>query len=111
MRRWLVGVALAVAACGGGSSAQKAQDLEQFQGGQFAGEELCERAVDNFEKAEQESTSPEARPPLFAQADYKRLHRDRVIRCTRLTQRQAQCIATAASMQYIENCERFAELQ
>ena len=111
MRCWFLGIALAVAACGGGASSQKAQSLEEFQEGQFASEELCERAVANFEKVELESTSPEAKPPLFNQVAYKELHRDRVIRCQRMTQRQATCYANAPSMQYIQNCQRFAELQ
>ena len=112
MRRWLFGVALGLAACGGGGSSQKAQDLEEFQGGQFASEELCEQAVANFEKAEFESTTvPVGQKELANQVEFKQRHRDRVISCQRMTQRQAECFAQAPSMQYIQNCERFAELQ
>ena len=104
---------LILAACGGGAGQrQQAVDLDEHREGQFADPELCERAVDNFEKAVFEDTSiPAQEKGLFRETEKDWVHRDRVIKCTRMTRRQARCIAEAPSMQYIRNCERFAELQ
>jgi len=113
MRRVFVTLALVLtAACGGGASSQKARDLEEFQKDQFANEETCEQAVTNFEKAEFDASNvPAAEKGLFNRVEFDQRHRDRVYRCQKMTQRQAECFAQAPSMQYIQNCERFAELQ
>jgi hypothetical protein len=108
---------MAVAACGAttaGTTAQPpARDLSQFSDKTFAPEGLCESAVTNFEDKQFESTStPVAKKELFDRTRHEVEHRARVQKCTAtLTERQAACVASAESLQYIHNCERFAELQ
>jgi len=87
-------------------------DLSRFSDKDFASEDLCEAAVSNYEKELFLSTStPVWKKGLFNRTEFDRLHRLRVQACTRMTERQAACIAFAPSMQYIRNCERFPELQ
>ena len=69
-------------------------------------------ATSTLEKAEFDASNvPAAEKGLFNRVEFDQRHRDRVYRCQKMTQRQAECFAQAPSMQYIQNCERFAELQ
>ncbi len=107
---------LVIAACGGGTASStipSAENLDRYSSSQLASEELCEHAVANVERHEFLSTTVPVRDKgLFNRADYDRRHRDRVRACqVKLSERQAACMAVAGSMQYVQNCDRFAELQ
>jgi hypothetical protein len=100
-----------LAACGGAQDKTSTPPhLAQYDDDKLASRELCEQAVTrvqyNYEM------SPGNHKALFARAGYDRRHRDLVSTCTtRLTEREAACLATAPSSQYGRNCEHFAELQ
>ena len=109
--------ALALGACAS-TAANKAStppnvpDLSRFSDKEFASEDLCEAAVSNYEKEQFLNTNtPVWQKGLFNRTAYNHQHMLRVQACTRLTERQAACVAFAPSMQYIRNCERFPELQ
>ena len=102
--------ALALGACA--STAANVPDLSRFSDKDFASEDLCEAAVQNYEKEQfLSTTTPVWQKGLFNRTQYDQVHRQRVAACTRMTERQAACIASAPSMQYIRNCKRFPELQ
>ena len=109
--------AVALAACASTAATSAATppntpDLSRFSDKEFASEDLCEAAVQNYEKEQfLSTTTPVRKKGLFNRTAYDQQHRQRVQACTRLTERQAACVAFAPSMQYIRNCERFPELQ
>lgn len=112
-RWWIAGLFALGTACATQHKPGEAQDLNDFQEKQHADVGLCERAVDNYERVEfDSSTTPLGRKGLFDRNSYSFRHRDRVNSCTiKLSRRQARCIADAGSLQYVENCGRFPELQ
>jgi hypothetical protein len=114
MKPMVMVLVLAAAACGGAQQGGGHQpNLQEFSSSELASEQLCEHAVSNFERNEFLSTStPVRRKGLFNRTGFEWRHRDRVRRCqTSLSERQAACIASAPSLQYVRNCESFAELQ
>jgi hypothetical protein len=117
MRNTLILAAAFVMFVGCGGSEPKTpttpQNLDRFASNRLAGEQLCEHAVSNYERNEFLSTTiPASHKELFNRVEYDWRHRDRVRRCQiSLSERQAACIAYAPSMQYVQNCDRFAELQ
>jgi hypothetical protein len=104
---------LSLSACAATTTAATQPDLSQYSDSQFASEQLCEHAISNFERQDfLSTTTPVGEKDLFNRTAFDLRHRGRVSTCTiKLTQRQAACIATAPSAQYIRNCSRFAELQ
>jgi hypothetical protein len=112
MRARTVFLMLFAAACGGGTAA-KNPDVTGYSSSKLASPELCEQAVTNYEKERDLSTDPQdPKEPLFDRATARLEHRRRVDRCTIMfSERQAACVANAPSLQYVQNCERFAELQ
>ena len=105
---------LALSACAATSTTAATQpDLTGYSDSTFASEQLCEHAISNYERQDFfSSTEPVGEKDLFDRTAFDTRHRARVETCTiKLTQRQAACIATAPSVQYVRNCGRFAELQ
>jgi hypothetical protein len=112
MRGRLLWVLVLAAACGGGAAA-KNPDLSKYDPSKLASAEQCEQAVDNYEKAQFLATDQPVREKrLFNRTEFSLEHRRRVDRCTTsFSERQAACIAGAPSLQYVKNCELYAELQ
>jgi hypothetical protein len=105
---------LALCGCGGTQgTADGMPDVSRYDSSRLASEEMCEHAVSNLERTHfLSTTTPVAQKGLFNRVEFQRAHEERVRRCrTSLSERQAACIAFAPSTQYIQNCERFAELQ
>lgn len=111
---WVADFAMVLGACGGAQPPPAVTpNLQEFSSSELASEQLCEHAVSNFERNEfLSTTTPVNRKGLFNRSDFDWRHRDRVRKCqTSLSERQAACIASAPSMQYVQNCDRYAELQ
>jgi hypothetical protein len=113
MRTFSILCFAAVCACGGSqgqSTAPVAHELGVPSASKFASREQCEQAVKNLEKSEQESTTtPVGRKGLFNRTAFNERHRDRVRNCeTTLSEKEAKCIAEAASLQYVRECRKFA---
>jgi hypothetical protein len=110
---------LLATACAGGHSATTsprtlpAIDVERYSQSRLASPELCEQAVANYEKEMFLSTStPVREKELFDRTAAGLEHRHRVDRCTMsFSERKAACYAAAPSLQYVENCQLYAELQ
>jgi hypothetical protein len=114
MRFILIIAALGLApACGARQQPAPVPDLERTSSSQLASEELCLQAVERYEQNEfQSTTTPVRQKGLFNRTAHEWRHRDRVRHCqTSFSEREAACIATAPSLQYVANCRRFAELQ
>jgi hypothetical protein len=111
-QRLLLVSIFALSACAATTAAPQ-PDLSRFSDSRFASEQLCERAISNYERQDFFSTTaPVGEKELFDRDVFDQRHRSRVQTCTiKLTERKAACIATAPSVQYLRNCGRFAELQ
>jgi hypothetical protein len=74
---------------------------------------MCEEAVTNYERQLFASTTtPVNQKNLFNSAEANLEHRRRVDKCTiSFSERQAACFSTAPSLQYVQNCDLYAELQ
>jgi hypothetical protein len=103
---------LALSACAATTPAPQ-PNLSRYSDSRFASDQLCEDAVSNYERQDfLSTTAPVGEKDLFNRDAFDQRHRGRVNTCTiKLTERQAACIATAPSAQYLRNCSRFAELQ
>jgi hypothetical protein len=112
MRAALFTLAMVAAGCGGGAAA-KNPDLTRYSSSRMADPTLCEQAVSNYEKELFLSTSTPVREKrLFDRTEAGLEHRRRVDKCTMsFSERQAACFAAAPSLQYVKNCETYAELQ
>jgi hypothetical protein len=109
-------LAAALAACGGGGgggASATLPNLERYSPSKLASKEQCESAVTNYEKQIfLSTTTPVADKQLFHRTEAELDHRRRVDRCSiSFSERQAACFAIAPSLQYIQNCELYAELQ
>ncbi len=111
MMRPIVASFLVLASCA--SSTPSAPTTQPRSSSTLASKETCEDVVENYERREFLSTTTPVRSKmLFGRVEHDRRHRDRVRHCqVTLTERQASCIATARSLQYVENCFLLAELQ
>lgn len=110
---------LLAAACAGNQAATSsprtlpAIDVDRYSQSRLASPELCEQAVTNFEKELFLSTSsPLPQKQLFNRTVADLDHRHRVDACTMsFSERKAACYAAAQSLQYVQNCQLYAELQ
>ena len=97
-------LAVLIGGCGGGAAATL-PDLSAYSSSRLASRELCEQAVSNYEKEAWEA-------PLFDRRWAELEHRRRVDQCTiTFSERKAACYALAPSLQYVHNCQMYAELQ